>query len=858
MNKNQKTYISLFSGAGIGCYGFKLEDFECVATNEVVERRLNIQKANDKCKYETGYILGDITSEETKKKLFDEIDFWRYNEILKEIDVIIATPPCQGMSVANHKKSFDEINRNSLVVESIKIVDTIKPKIFIFENVASFMKTACVDMNDAVISIGEAIIANLGKNYSIYSDIINFKNYGACSSRTRTLVIGVRNDLADSISPIELFPDYIPECTLRQTIGHLRPLKTWGEFDKDDIYHNFRTYPENMRNWITELNEGQSAFDNTNQSCIPHKIENGEVIYNQNKNGDKYKRQIWDKVGPCIHTRNDQLASQNTVHPTDDRVFSIRELMLMMTIPDNFKWSKISTEVLNGYDEKQKIAFMKKEEINIRQSIGEAVPTEIFKSIANKVKSFLNKANLKTMEINKIIESRNLSDVNDLTDFILENIKVLGYSTLCKIAELSNAKRTKNSAYFTNKSIITEIMKTVPDFDEQEIHILEPSVGVGNFIPFLIKKYEHIGKVNIDVVDIDENALTILKILLQSIKIPDNVSINYINDDFLTYNFNKKYNLVIGNPPFTKLAPNDFMLNQYKLEAYNYETTNTFSFFLEKALKLGNYVSMITPKFLLNTPEFALTRELLQNMKVDYIIDFGEYGFEDILVETICINIENNSKPSNTNVISIPLSRNEIKKQNYIFDKKFPYWIIYRNENFDNVWDSMEFDIFTVFRDRQITNPMLKPEGEVRVLKSRNINDDGTEIIDIEGYDSYIDVNTLTKLSVYKYFNNTDIYLTPNMTYNPRVMKMPKGVTVNGSLAILIPKKNIVLTDEEMKYFASKEYREFYRIARNYQTRSLNIDSSSVCFFGIKKPEVNDYEMAVGKRYSRVPARQGL
>lgn len=35
MKTNSKpTYISLFSSAGIGCYGFKLENFECVATNE--------------------------------------------------------------------------------------------------------------------------------------------------------------------------------------------------------------------------------------------------------------------------------------------------------------------------------------------------------------------------------------------------------------------------------------------------------------------------------------------------------------------------------------------------------------------------------------------------------------------------------------------------------------------------------------------------------------------------------------------------------------------------------------------------------------------------------------------------------
>ena len=63
MKNNKYTYISLFSSAGIGCYGFKMEDFECIATNELIERRLNVQKFNKKCKYDSGYICGDITIE---------------------------------------------------------------------------------------------------------------------------------------------------------------------------------------------------------------------------------------------------------------------------------------------------------------------------------------------------------------------------------------------------------------------------------------------------------------------------------------------------------------------------------------------------------------------------------------------------------------------------------------------------------------------------------------------------------------------------------------------------------------------------------------------------------------------------
>ena len=178
-----KTYISLFSGAGIGCYGFKQAGFECIATNEFIERRLNVQKYNRKCKYETGYICGDISADETKKKLYDEIKFWEKKEKIKKVDVVIATPPCQGMSVANHKKTDDEIIRNSLVVESIKIIKEIHPLFFVFENVPAFMSTICTDIDGSNKPISEAIAYNLGKEYSYISKVINFKNYGACSSR---------------------------------------------------------------------------------------------------------------------------------------------------------------------------------------------------------------------------------------------------------------------------------------------------------------------------------------------------------------------------------------------------------------------------------------------------------------------------------------------------------------------------------------------------------------------------------------------------------------------------------------------------------------------------------------------------
>ena len=783
-----KTYISLFSSAGIGCYGFKQSGYECIATNEFIERRLNVQKFNHKCKYESGYICGDIATDEVKNKLYREIAMWQEQEHIKEVDVVIATPPCQGMSVANHKKANNEIVRNSLVIQSIEIINRIHPKFFIFENVPAFMNTICSDTDGINKPISEAIENNLGSDYIYISKVINFKNFGACSSRSRTIVIGVRNDLEDEVSPFELFPSPVKERTLREVIGNLRPLKNFGEISPDDIYHSFRKYPEHMRSWIHDLKEGQSAFENEDDEKKPHQIKDGKIVINLQKNGDKYRRQYWDKVGPCVHTRNDQLASQNTIHPADDRVFSIRELMLMMTLPYDFKWSKYDLVYLNSLSEKEKKAYLKKEEIKIRQSLGEAVPTAIFKQIADNIGKVLDCQIIRAGDIAKIIEKFHFSDVNELISFIDKNPFNLSVSALSRIAELSNSKRTDNAAFYTNKSLITKMMMELPDFEQDEINILEPSAGVGNFIPLLLKRYE--GKrLKIDLVDINPESRKIFEALQKKYALPDKCEINYITADFLAYDLGHRYDLVIGNPPFYKMKQTDPMLKVYRSMVINRETTNICSYFLEKAIDVGDYVSIVFPKFLLNTPEFRISRSILKERCIPCIIDFGENGFKGVLIETIALFVDNRKKPDKTTVISTTENKAITQKQRYITDEKYPYWLIYRDKEFDAVAKKLNFDVFSVFRDRQITSSMLANAGEIRVLKSRNISDDGKSIVDIPGYDSYISKNIINSLNVYAYLDRNDVYMAPNMSYKPRVMKKPLNTVVNGSVAILIPRK---------------------------------------------------------------------
>lgn len=382
------TYVSLFSSAGVGCYGFKMAGFECVATNELIARRLDVQRFNRKCRLESGYILGDVSDDAVRAELLAEIERWERDEGLDRVDVVVATPPCQGMSVANQKKRATEIVRNSLVVESLRVIERIRPRFFVLENVPAFARTECVDADGSRRSIGDAVEAHLGRDYDYEFRVMNFKDFGSCSSRRRTLVVGVARDAGLDVTPADLYPDPVPERTLREVIGGMRPLTRFGEIDDADIYHAFRVYPEYMRAWISGLAEGASAFDNADPARRPHRVVDGRVVPHRHASSQwrtKYARQSWDRVGACVHTRNDQLGSQSTIHPRDDRVFSVRELMRLMTVPDSFRWVAEDEAVLNALPEAEKRAFLKREEIKIRQSLGEAVPTEIFHAVAEKI-----------------------------------------------------------------------------------------------------------------------------------------------------------------------------------------------------------------------------------------------------------------------------------------------------------------------------------------------------------------------------------------------------------------------------------------------------------------------------------------
>ncbi|MCL2526412.1 MAG: N-6 DNA methylase [Coriobacteriia bacterium] len=436
-----------------------------------------------------------------------------------------------------------------------------------------------------------------------------------------------------------------------------------------------------------------------------------------------------------------------------------------------------------------------------------------------------------------VVDNYSFRSREEVLKYIELNPEKLGLEELTKIAEMANCNKQNSAAFYTENATLMDISARLPEINEDTVRVLEPSAGVGNFLQLIVDHYSNSRKLIIDLVDIDEMSLKLLVALNKYRKIPDNVEINCICSDFLLTDFSHTYDLVIGNPPFLRL--NKAERRRYESALGGESTKNTAGFFLTKAISIADYCVFVMPKYFLSNSDFSESRKNVERHAVQCIIDFGETGFRGVLIETVALFICTRSELGVTTVYSVPRVEKIEQMQKNIMSHEFPGWLIYRNDTFDELVARMELGVFSVFRDRQITNKVLSRAGEIRVIRSRNIARDGSGLVDVCDYDRFINESDLKRMPVGEYLDRDDVYLCPNMTYYPRVIRKPKGVVPNGSVAILERLRPMCISDEQLDFFASKAFENYYRIARNHSTRSLNIDSSSVYFFGLLKNAVD-------------------
>lgn len=130
------------------------------------------------------------------------------------IDVLVGGPPCQGFSMAGRRQHDDP--RNQLFGQYLRLVEIIKPKIVLIENVRGFTMDFAV--GESVTNYADALRAVLSEDYKVYERLLDLSQFGVPQARTRYFVIAVRTSVSTA-DPFKLLEDRIPSFLRAQGIS---------------------------------------------------------------------------------------------------------------------------------------------------------------------------------------------------------------------------------------------------------------------------------------------------------------------------------------------------------------------------------------------------------------------------------------------------------------------------------------------------------------------------------------------------------------------------------------------------------------------------------------------------------------
>ncbi|MBQ8923569.1 MAG: DNA cytosine methyltransferase [Lachnospiraceae bacterium] len=342
--------LSLFSSAGIAEYYLKNLGIDVVLANELVKKRAETHKSiYPDCEI----INSDITKQETRDLIVSKCKD-------KNIDLIIVTPPCQGVSTVGKNKSEAAIyqdSRNFLVLSALEVIDKVNPNFFLIENVPRFQEMKFPYNGDDLI-LEDLLKKRYGKDYMIACDIFNAADYGVPQTRYRIVYRAWKYDHT------WLLPKKQKEITLKDAIGDLPSLEA-GQKSKIKN-HYARKHAANHIQCMKYTPTGKSAFKN--EIHYPRKSDGTRI----KGYGNSYKRMRWDAPAPTITMRNEIISSQENVHPgrelldgtwSDARILTLRELLIVSSLPADMDRPTNISETM------------------FRQLIGEGVPPKMLEEI---------------------------------------------------------------------------------------------------------------------------------------------------------------------------------------------------------------------------------------------------------------------------------------------------------------------------------------------------------------------------------------------------------------------------------------------------------------------------------------------
>ena len=366
MSKPSYTCIDLFAGCGGLSLGLKLAGFKTLLFSELNKDASATFAAN----HEADVIReGDVhnLTKSDGKALKLHLKNWALGGI-KTVDLVCGGPPCQGYSGIGHRRTFkldkEEIPSNHLFQQMVKVVEIVKPKMFLFENVAGLLSARWSPAGKKGEIFRDVIGSEFGfgilEDYVLRWELVHASEYGVPQNRPRVLVVGINKkwlnlpsanpavaDEASLIRPSAVKDGWLPKGKggAPNLIDLLSDLAKGGRRSEDaDLVYSVDPKP-GIQKWLRTkgskvLKKGDPLTDQEYSNHKPqvrekfqHMIDYGVIPekFKTKKFAQRVLPKVWGKGGPSITATS---LADDYVHYSEPRTLTVREWARLQTFPD--------------------------------------------------------------------------------------------------------------------------------------------------------------------------------------------------------------------------------------------------------------------------------------------------------------------------------------------------------------------------------------------------------------------------------------------------------------------------------------------------------------------------------------------
>lgn len=322
--------VDLFCGCGGSAIGVeRVPDTKILLAIDCWDKAVNTYNLN--CRDKVAEVM-DITKVD-KKWLDDRLHGQR-------VDIVMGGPPCQGFSTTTRHKWENGTNigmkeKNYLFKSFLNVVDILKPKLVIMENVKGIL-TIKNEYGEKIID--EIVKAYNDIGYYVKYQIVHIHNLGLPQHRDRVIFFATQDkNMLDNLT----YPTKVSTHYIKDAIEDL-PL---------DPHHNEYVLPSNCNSYVSSLRKPSDVLTNhiapqskpitierikqiKQGQCMKDLDNNNpyktKAIYNNNYLRQKYSDILVTQVN---------ISKNMFIHPKENRIYTVREALRLQNFPDSFSFS---------------------------------------------------------------------------------------------------------------------------------------------------------------------------------------------------------------------------------------------------------------------------------------------------------------------------------------------------------------------------------------------------------------------------------------------------------------------------------------------------------------------------------------